>query len=98
MVTDRVASVAVAVLERASAERPADAVLREVLRDQRLVPADSRQVARAVFAWYRWRGWLDASLPRPEAVRRALERQEQFEHDRSSVSEEDLRRHAVPAW
>jgi 16S rRNA (cytosine967-C5)-methyltransferase len=40
--------------------RRADRVLSAVLRNHRqLAPPDQRFVSQAVFAWFRWRGWLE---------------------------------------
>ena len=52
-------SLARAVIARASRELPADAALREALRSAKgLTPADSRETAEAVFAYFRWHGWV----------------------------------------
>jgi hypothetical protein len=49
------------VLRAVSPELPADAALRSELAAQRALSGAAKQaVARAVFAYFRWRSWLDA--------------------------------------
>jgi 16S rRNA (cytosine967-C5)-methyltransferase len=60
--------------------------------------ADSREASRAVFAHYRWLGWLDSSLSTESRVRQALEFDEQFQEDPGLLPVDDLRIRAVPAW
>jgi 16S rRNA (cytosine967-C5)-methyltransferase len=78
---------------------PADVVLRETLKHQRrLSPADQAAVSRAVFAYYRWFGWL-ANLRGIEArIERALALADRFEKNPFSLHADDLRAKSVPTW
>ena len=87
------------VIAAASRAKPADAVLRETLRTVgRLTSAESREVSRAVFAYYRWLGLLDRKLPVEEQVERALELARRFADAPELFSDDDLLERAVPAW
>ena len=67
------------VIAAASRTKPADDVLRATLRTAGgLTDAESREVSRAVFACYRWFGWLDQTLPVGEQVERAQEMAQRF--------------------
>lgn len=87
------------VIRRSDRDHPADAVLRSHLKIQRgLSQIQSAQVSRAVFAYFRWFGWLDQSQPLPDQIERALQLARTFSEDAAEVSEEDLKRFAVPRW
>jgi 16S rRNA (cytosine967-C5)-methyltransferase len=76
-----------------------DAVLRgELKRQSGLSGPLSGAVARAVFAWQRWRGWLDDSRPLCESIPEALGLQERFNGDSGSFSDEQLGLRAIPRW
>jgi len=52
------------VITASNRENPADKVLRELIKaEPDIQPADARGVARTVFNYFRWRGWLDLSAP-----------------------------------
>jgi len=94
-----VLSRAVEVIRESSRERPADAVLREALRGERELSAvDAREVSRAVFAYFRWFGWLDRKLPLEVRIERALEFDARFRKAPFTLPAENLRTKAVPAW
>ena len=58
---ERVLALVERVVQSSSREQPADAVLRaELKREQNLVPELSRRTVAAVFAYYRWWGWLES--------------------------------------
>ncbi|MBI5683929.1 MAG: RsmB/NOP family class I SAM-dependent RNA methyltransferase [Verrucomicrobia bacterium] len=87
------------VIAAASRAKPADAVLRETLRTAGgLTAAESREISRAVFAYYRWLGWLDRKLAVAEQVERALELARRFADAPERFSEGELLARAVPAW
>ena len=55
----RVYPLATKVIELAGTERPADAVLRVVIRDAGHVGKETaRALSKMVFGYYRWRGFL----------------------------------------
>jgi 16S rRNA (cytosine967-C5)-methyltransferase len=98
-VTKEITELAAQVIELAGGTRPADAVLREVLRSKR-GPAQAvvaAEVSQTVFNYYRWHGWLDTSLPMEEQFRAAGELMERFRTSPETFSEDDLAR-AVPDW
>ena len=57
-------SLAERVIRAAGGDHPADKILRDVLRAERGLPGEHATcVSRAVFGYYRWRGWLDPHEP-----------------------------------
>jgi 16S rRNA (cytosine967-C5)-methyltransferase len=76
-----------------------DAVLRmELKRQSGLSRPLSAAIARTVFAWQRWRGWLDESCPLAELIPEALSLQERFISDPKSFSDEEMLLRAIPKW
>lgn len=87
------------VIAEASRTKPADDVLRATLRTAGgLTAAESREVSRAVFAYYRWFGWLDQTLPVGEQVEGAMEMARRFGDAPERFFGDELLAHAVPAW
>ncbi len=87
------------VLSQSSREKPADSVLRAELKRQHGLPADlAALAARAVFAWYRWRGWFEQSEPSHALLDEALELHEKFMRDPASFTDDDLLSRAIPSW
>lgn len=87
------------VIARAGRERPADATLREVLRRSRgLSPADAREASQAVFAYYRWFGWLERQSSLPAQIRRALELAGEFAPQPQAFPDDQMVERAVPGW
>ncbi len=90
---------ATAIVEQASRERPADALLRQHLRDAgRLSNEDAAQTSQAVFAYFRWLGWLDTSLKLESQIRSALEVTAEFAIHPQSFRDADLLARTLPAW
>ena len=88
-----------AVITEANHERPADAVLRAKLKHAKpLSRWDARAVSRAVFTFYRWRGWIDDALPLAAQVKYALELAASFNERPQTFSDEKLIERVVPAW
>lgn len=80
-------------------DHPADGVLREVLRTQRGVSPDkARRVSEAVFAYFRWLGWVDRQAPLEAQLRTALECRRAYAEEPESFADADLLIRAVPAW
>lgn len=78
---------------------PADGVLRLLLKRRgALAPAESARVTRAVFAYFRWLGWLDPALPLPQRVAQALQQAGRFERDPGRFPDADLVARAIPEW
>jgi 16S rRNA (cytosine967-C5)-methyltransferase len=87
------------VIRAASRERPADGVLRAELRAQRGLPREAGgQVSRAVFAYFRWRGWLDEENSIQEQIECALALAERYTDRAGSFSDVELMARAVPGW
>ncbi len=98
-VNNRVLDLATNVIRKSSRERQADSVLRAELKAARGVTADiSRDTARTLFAYFRWRGWLDAASPVADQLTEALALQRRFAEEPASFSDEELLSRAIPAW
>jgi hypothetical protein len=94
-----VLSLAEKVIRAATREQPADGVLRVELKGQKgLWPEERARVSRAVFAYYRWRGWLDEGKPMREQVESALELAERYASEPQSFTDAELIARAVPGW
>lgn len=76
----------------------ADAALRGVLGKSALPGEEKSFVSRAVFAFYRWRGWLDPGKAPSSNLREALELAERFQEKPRSFPESELMQRAVPEW
>ena len=87
------------VIRTTSREHPADAVLREALKSRSgFSPVESAQASRAVFAYFRWCGWLDQGQPISRQIQGALQLADRFAKEPGRFSDADLVAHAVPAW
>ncbi len=87
------------VIRAADREHPADLVLRQFLKAERgLAPSAAAGVTRAVFAFHRWRGWLDPGTKLSEQLERALGLADRFARDAGSFSDAELIARSVPAW
>ena len=87
------------VIEAASRVRPADAALREGLKRHRgLAPGQAREITESVFAFYRWRGWVEEHPHLTEQLRLASELARRFASKPGSFSDAELAARAVPAW
>src|ERR1043166_3046823 len=87
------------VIKQSSRDRPADAVLRLELKNERGLTAEDRaEVSRAVFAYYRWLGWLGKGIRPRQAIGPALELAARFSRDPSSFSDQELIERVAPGW
>jgi 16S rRNA (cytosine967-C5)-methyltransferase len=87
------------VIRAADREHPADTVLRQTLKSQRsLAPGDAARVSRAVFTYYRWRGWLDEEKPLRDQFAQALHLAEKFAEQPRTFVDSELIARAVPDW
>ena len=58
-VIHNVHEIAAEVIRKTGRDKPADAALREVLKQHReLAPFDATEIAKTVFIYYRWHVWL----------------------------------------
>ncbi len=85
------------IIARSDREHPADTVLREKLRAAKVSRAESRAVAEMVFTFFRWRGWIDFSLPVSRQLAAGRDLDFRFSSEPQSFSTEELKR-AVPDW
>jgi 16S rRNA (cytosine967-C5)-methyltransferase len=91
-------SLARAAIARASRDLPADSSLRETLRRAKgLTPEDSRETSEAVFAYFRWQGWV-RELDADAAILKALELAERFRLAPQTFSDGELSERAIPGW
>lgn len=96
---DRSLELAALVIERADRDHPADGVLRFTLKSQQGLSRElGRTVARLVFAYYRWFGWLDPRDAMAEQLRQSARWAAEFAQNPSSFPERDLLAKAVPGW
>ncbi len=87
------------VIQLASKKSPADRTLRERLKAERnLSSPDAKAVSQAVFAYYRWFGWLDTSQPLAHQVLRADALARKFAVSPASFADEELLQKVLPAW
>lgn len=95
----RLQEIAIEVIGKATRDCPADFTLRTVLKGRRLLSrSDAREISRAVFSYYRWRGWLDLDRSVSDGLIRALELDQVFQEKPNAFSVEELRNCAVPSW
>lgn len=95
----RISLLAIDVIRQADREHPADAVLRKVMReDRRITPAQAREVAESVYAYYRWRGWLSENYPLAQQIVYAAKLQADFISGERVLSDENIARRTVPDW
>ena len=91
--------IAAEVIRSASREKPADAALREVLKEMRdLPPFDATEVSRTVFMYYRWHAWLLEERGVDARMRLARRLAERFRVNPTSIPMAQLRAKAVPTW
>ena len=91
--------IAAEVIRQTGRDKPADAALREVLKQRRdLAPFDATEVAKTVFIYYRWHVWLREERGVEAKMRLALRLNQQFKDNEASIPLSELRAKAVPAW
>ena len=87
------------VIGQSNRENPADVVLRDALKSRRLLTREqSRDVSRAVFNYFRWFGWLDATKPLPEQIQQSVQLTQAFKRSADSMTDEQLVARVVPEW
>jgi 16S rRNA (cytosine967-C5)-methyltransferase len=92
-------SLASTVIRRSNREHPADAVLRSQLKIQGgLSQIQAAQVSRAVFAYFRWLGWLDQCQPMNDQIDHARQLARKYSDNPLEFSDDELKARAVPAW
>jgi 16S rRNA (cytosine967-C5)-methyltransferase len=87
------------IIEQADREHPADTLLRETFKRLRVFnPDETRAISNAVFTYFRWHGFLDASEDTSAQFRQAFKLAAQFERDPFSLTDDELRAKTVPDW
>lgn len=80
------------------AQHPADAVLRTVLKEERGLRRETAgEVARLVFGYFRWRGFVGRGLPLDRQILAAADFARKYAADPGCIPAQGLAR-AVPAW
>jgi 16S rRNA (cytosine967-C5)-methyltransferase len=87
------------IIQSSNREHRADAILRSHLKAQRgLSQIQSTIVSRAVFAYFRWFGWLEQRQPLHDQIEHASELARKFSENPLEFAEHDLKTRAVPQW
>ncbi len=98
-VIHKVHEIAAEVIRQTGKDKPADAALREVLKQIKdLAPFDATEIARTVFIYYRWHVWLRDERGVEAKMRLALRLDERFCANEFNMPLAELREKAVPAW
>ena len=86
------------VIAKADREHPADAVLRAELKAAKGISrTDGGMISRAVFAYYRWYGWLNPKAPIAEQINEAVDRDHSFSKHLDGISPPEFEQ-AIPKW
>lgn len=86
-------------VEQCESGQPADDVLRKAFRENPGVTrSDARLISRAVFAYFRWLGWVRDEAMISARLERALDLANAFAKDPASVSDDELVAKAIPGW
>ena len=87
------------IIAAADREHPADTVLRQKLKAERgLTASESAQISAAVFAYYRWHGWLREERTVRDRIQHALELSAEFAQKPESFADSELVARSVPCW
>ncbi len=87
------------VVARSGPERAADRELRSTMKmASGLTPEETRWISRAVFAYFRWQGWLDGDRPLERRIDQAAGFADTFARKPGFVPDAELMERAVPAW
>jgi len=95
-----VQEIAAEVIRSSSRDKPADAALREVLKQTRnLATFDATEVSKTVFLYYRWHGWLRDERGGVEGKMRLAQRlADRFRANPANIPVAELRAKVVPSW
>ena len=94
-----VQGIAAEVIRKTGRDKPADAALREVLKQIKdLAPFDATEIAKTVFLYYRWHVWLREERGVEAKMRLAIRLNQNFQVNPAGIPLAELRAKAVPAW
>jgi 16S rRNA (cytosine967-C5)-methyltransferase len=97
--TGSIIDLACLVIRGSDRQHPADSELRKKLKNARgLSRNDAADVSHAVFAYYRWLGWMEDAAALEQKIAAAIELDAKFRTNQGSFADEELMRHAIPAW
>ena len=92
-------SLAERIIRQSDRDHPADAVLRQELKNERrLFQDDAGQISRMVFSYFRWRAWLEERHELRDQIIRAVELATEFAERPQGFADSVLVSRAVPAW
>lgn len=99
MLVEHILETACKIIKQADRGRPADAVLRETFKRLRVFsPQETDKITSAVFAFFRWQGFLREQKDLQAGVEKACELADLFRNSPASFLPESLRAKAVPEW
>lgn len=79
-------------------ENPADLALRKKFVADKPSPEGRRAVTEAVFAYFRWYGWLTRTSSVTRQIQQALDLDAEFREKRTKFTEQEMAPRAVPGW
>lgn len=95
---ERVLAITANVIAKADRERPADGVLRTVLKEAKQISrGEGRAISGAVFAYYRWLGWLNRNEEINRQIRGAVELNKRYQENPATIPDDEMDK-AIPEW
>src|ERR1041385_2518983 len=79
-------------------ENPADQALRKKFVADRPSPEGRRVVTEAVFAYFRWYGWVTRNSAVTRQIQQALDLDAEFREKPDKFTEQELAPRAAPGW
>jgi 16S rRNA (cytosine967-C5)-methyltransferase len=79
-------------------ENPADIALRKRFIKDKPSPTGRRAVTEAVFAYFRWRGWVTQNSSVMRQIQQALDLDAEFKEKPTKFTEQEMAPRAVPGW
>lgn len=96
---DHILVTACKIIRQADRRHPADAVLRETFKRLRVFNAkETREITEAVFAYFRWRGFLGNSEVTQNQLVEVGDIARRFANEPASFSAAEFRAKVVPEW
>src|SRR4051812_34085392 len=90
--------VAAEIVAAASRENPADQALRKRFASDKPSGEGRRVVTEAVFAFFRWRGWVTQNSSVMRQIQQALDLDAEFQEKPTKFTEQELAPRAAPGW
>jgi 16S rRNA (cytosine967-C5)-methyltransferase len=86
------------VITASTREEPADLALRKKFASDKPSPEGRRMVSQAVFAFFRWHGWLTRTSSITRQIEQALDLDAEFRATPEKFTEQELAPRAAPGW